>query len=256
MVQAQWSITVQEKIVKMTKKISQCQFRNVSSVPFCQIEQHSYSLLLNNKKTNKKGRKCHNLSGNNAEFKGRNLGDSCYNRGHILYSDWIFSDQSWILLEDGEIVWEITLMTLISRNFINVLLGRDSSHQKLFSNLFHMFITSHGGFQKSHLQGEPQIYTPSEECFQMKTGFLSSFFHKHFFRVFVSVFSPATTAASVSTAWTGFAANAPRDSPDRTAASVSPWEPEGACAGIGWVGGSEVKGRSGGVWADCFRATD
>lgn len=57
--------------------------------------------------------------------------------------------------------------------------------------------------------------------------------------------SAATTAASASTAWTGFAASAPLDSPDRTAASVSPWEPEGACGGVRWAGGQRWKAAAG-----------
>lgn len=48
------------------------------------------------------------------------------------------------------------------------------------------------------------------------------------------------------TVLTGFAVNAPQDSPGRTAASVSSWELAGAC-GWGQVGGvSEVKGCGGG----------
>lgn len=55
------------------------------------------------------------------------------------------------------------------------------------------------------------------------------------------LFSAATTAGSVSMAWTGFAASVLQDSPDRTVASVSPWEPEGACGGVRWAGGQGWK---------------
>lgn len=63
--------------------------------------------------------------------------------------------------------------------------------------------------------------------------------------MFLLFLSAATTAASAWTVWTGFAASAPRDSPDRTAASVSPWEPEGACAGVRWAGGQRWKAAAG-----------